>query len=466
MRIAMGVGRLSFAAALVSTASTMWACSGRTDDTSEPTATTSTSQPLVALPAAVDYRHVKGVRRVPGAAGAAPKDADCRSATGSPCYSPQEMQTAYGVSSLLADGFDGAGQTILIVDAFGSPTIAADLAQFDADYGLPNPPSFRVVAPIGSVPFDPNDGDMQGWAVETTLDVEWAHTMAPGASIVLLTSPVSETEGTQGMPELIAVETYALDHHLGKIISQSWGATENTLFDAPGRKVLADFERVYARARKEHVTVFASSGDSGSANQEVDGVTFYSFPTVGYPASSPNVTAVGGTRLLADVNGTWQSEPLWRGSGGGVSQYFGEPLWQRFLPRTEQGVLGGKRGLPDVAYNADPRAGVSIYLGIPGVPAGYYVLGGTSAGSPQWAGIAADLNQLAGRPLGFLNGKLYALGALGALKPFTHDITVGNNGTHGVTGYDAAPGWDLVSGWGTPALAGFGKLLAELPDDD
>jgi len=108
-----------------------------------------------------------------------------------------------------------------------------------------------VLAPLGTVPFDPSDSDQVGWASETTLDVEWAHALAPGAGIVLLTSPVSETEGVQGLPEFLQLEQYALDHHLGKIISQSWGATENTLFDPAGLRVMADFERFYLRAALE-----------------------------------------------------------------------------------------------------------------------------------------------------------------------------------------------------------------------
>ena len=136
------------------------------------------------------------------------------------------------IRARLADrrGDNGTGQTIVIIDSFGSPTLASDLATFDADYGLPAPPSLSVLAPLGSLPFDPTNDDMVGWAVETTLDVEWAHAMAPGASIVVLTSPVSETQGVQGMPQFLALEQYALDHHLGQIISQSWGTTENTLF--------------------------------------------------------------------------------------------------------------------------------------------------------------------------------------------------------------------------------------------
>ena len=128
-----------------------------------------------------------------------PTDAYCRINFGSPCYSPQEMRTAYGLDGLLHAGMVGAGQTIVIIDSYGSPTIAADLKAFDAGYGLPDPPSFRILAPLGTVPFDPNTyPDQPGWAAETTLDVEWAHAMAPGAAIVLLTSPVDETEGVQG----------------------------------------------------------------------------------------------------------------------------------------------------------------------------------------------------------------------------------------------------------------------------
>lgn len=227
-----------------------------------------------------------------------PSDVACR-AMGSrrPCYSPQEMRRAYGLTDLVNDGFTGKGQSIVIIDSFGSPTIADDLQVFDAGYDLPDPPSFKVLSPLGTVPFDPNNSDMVNWAFETTLDVEWAHAIAPGANIVLLTSPISETEGVQGMPQFLFLEKYALDHHLGKIISQSWGATENTLFTPVGREVFEDFNAFYRRAASEHVTVFASCGDSGSANLEQNLTTFYPFPTVIFPASSPWVTAVGGTSL-------------------------------------------------------------------------------------------------------------------------------------------------------------------------
>jgi subtilase family serine protease len=396
------------------------------------------------------------------AATQAPPDSFCRANFGIPCYSPQQIQTAYGLASLLNAGYTGAGETIIIVVSFGSPTIAQDLQTFDADYGLPDPPSFTVLAPLGTVSFDPSNSEQVGWAFETTLDVEWAHAMAPGANIVLLTSPVSETEGVQGMPEFLFLEQYALDHHLGKIISQSWGATENTLFTPAGRQVFEDFERFYQDAAQQNVTVLASAGDGGSANAEINGAT-YPFPTVIFPASSPLVTAVGGTSLYADTSGKYQSEPVWNNSlgagGGGVSQQFPEPLYQKLLRNSVQKALRNYRGIPDVAYNADPNTAILVYAGfVPGAAA-YYFIGGTSEGSPQWAGIIADANQLAGHPLGFLNLKLYSLAALVGQFQFFHDITIGNNSFNGVPGYGATIGWDLASGWGTPNL---GKLVGEL----
>jgi len=403
---------------------------------------------------------VKGLKLVSTSPLQPPTDTYCRENLNHPCYSPQEIRNAYGLRALLEAGYTGAGQTIIIIDSFGSPTIANDLETFDAGYGLPAPPSFIVLAPLGTVSFDPSDSDQVGWATETTLDVEWAHALAPGAGIVLLTSTVSETEGVQGLPEFLQLEQYALDHHLGKIISQSWAATEDTLFDAAGQQVIADFERFYLRAALENVTVLASSGDWGSANKNIS-LNYYSFPTVNFPSSSPLVTAVGGTSLYADTEGNYQSESVWNStgtwgagaSGGGVSQQFLEPLYQYLLPASVQKKLNHHRGIPDVAYNADPNTPILIYMSFVGTP-GYYIIGGTSEGNPQWAGIIADANQLAGHPLGFLNPKLYLLRGMGF-----YDVTVGNNSFQGVPGYNATPGWDLATGWGSPDVS---TLLREL----
>jgi subtilase family serine protease len=410
---------------------------------------------------------VKGLKLASTASLQAPSDAFCLDNFGIPCYSPQQIQKAYGLTPILKAGFTGAGQTIIIIDSFGSPTIADDLKTFDADYGLPDPPSLTVLAPLGTVPFDPTNSDQVGWAFETTLDVEWAHAMAPGAKIVLLTSPVSETEGVQGLPEFLALEKYAVKHKLGKIVSQSWGATENTLFDPAGQKVVDDFEDFYEEAGEQHVTFLASAGDGGSSN--VDGNNkIYPFPTVIFPASSPYVTSVGGTSLYANTEGKYQFEIVWNdhfigATGGGVSQQFLEPSYQDSLPASVQATLNDHRGVPDVAYNADPNTAILIYLSFLGPQnAGFYFIGGTSEGSPQWAGIIADANQLAGHPLGFLNRKLYAIG--GEESEFFHDITFGSNafnGFNGVPGYSATPGWDLTTGWGTPDLGALVREMAE-----
>jgi subtilase family serine protease len=390
-----------------------------------------------------------------------PTDQQCRQQFGFPCYSPQEMYRAYNLDPVLNAGFDGTGQSIVIIDSFGSPTIQKDLKIFDAGYGLPDPPSFKEFAPLGKIKFDPKNNDMVGWAVETTLDVEWAHSMAPGANIVLMTSPVSETQGVQGMPEFLYLEQYAVKHNLGKIISQSWATTENTLFSTPGGKqVLNNFESFYQQADGQGVTIFGSSGDNGVANPNVSG-KIYPFPTVNFPSSSPYITSVGGTSLMATIHGTYQSETGWSGSGGGISQYFPEPAYQQaYLPSSVQQLLNGYRGLPDISYNADPNTSILVYLSFLGPSqAGYYAIGGTSEGCPQWAGIIADGNQMAGRPLGFINQALYQIAAGKAYATSYHDITTGNNSADGIQGYNAGPGWDAVTGLGTPNAA---KLLQQL----
>jgi len=411
---------------------------------------------LAAAPAGASPSVRVGAQMVLSRQGA-PTNAECLAAILVPCYGPQDIRTAYGLNSLINGGWVGFGQTIVLIESYGSPTLEADLKQFDMDFGLPDPPSLTVLSPLGTVPFDPTNPAMINWAFETTLDVEWAHAMAPGAKIVVLTSPVDETQGVQGLPEFLALETYALDHHLGTIISQSWATAENTLFTPQGQAVIAAFSSLYGRARDEHVTVLASAGDYGSANLEPDGATFYPFPTVGFPASSPLVTAIGGTTLSANTLGIYQSETVWNDAagagGGGVSQVFQAPDYQKqWLSPNVRSALAGHRGIPDVSFNADPiYSAILVYISA-GVPAGYYFIGGTSEGAPSWAGIVADLNQYAGFPLGFLNPALYAVGGEGLFHDFGHDVTIGSNSFAGVPGYSATVGWDLASGWGTPEL--------------
>lgn len=404
-----------------------------------------------------------------GSTSAAPTDAQCRKQLGYPCYSPQEIRRAYGLDPLLARGDSGRGQTIVIIDSYGSPTVASDLARFDSDFGLPAPPSLKVLAPLGSVPWDPSAyPDQLGWAEETSLDVQWSHAMAPDASIVVLTSPVDETEGVQGLPQFLELEKYAVDHHLGNVVSQSWAATENTLFTPAGEQLMAQFNDFYRSATLHGVTFLGSTGDSGTQNPDVNG-NDYPFPTVNFPATSPWVTAVGGTSLYLTTHGKYEHETVWDdaigATGGGVSQYTPEPFYQRLLPRSDQRLLDGHRGIPDISFNADPDTGVLVYLGfLGGNNNGYYIFGGTSEGSPSWAGIVADLDQFAGVPLGFLNPALYALGATGGLYgTLLRDVTVGQNGFGGVPGYHATRGWDATTGWGTPDLTRLARFaLARL----
>lgn len=397
-----------------------------------------------------------------------PTDAQCRAQTGFPCYNPQEIRTAYDLNPVLNAGFTGKGQTIVIIDSYGSPTIQADLQTFDAGFGLPDPPSFTQLAPLGQLNFDPTNADMVGWAFETTLDVEWSHAMAPDANIVLMTSPVDETQGIQGMPQFLYLEQYAVNHNLGKIISQSWGTTENTLFTTPGgRQVISNFDHFYQKAGAEGVTIFGSAGDAGTANPDING-NIYPFPTVNFPSASPYITAVGGTALFADTSGNYQSETVWNdgptagATGGGVSQFLKEPSYQKKnLPASDQQLLNGFRGVPDIAFNAAGSTPVLVYLSIPSIPAGWYMIAGTSEGSPTWAGIIADGDQMAGHPLGFINPAVYKLGNSSDYAKSFHDITVGNNSQDGIPGYNATPGWDATTGWGTPKVWTFLRELIE-----
>ncbi|GER88822.1 hypothetical protein KDW_29840 [Dictyobacter vulcani] len=264
------------------------------------------------------------------------------------------------------------------------------------------------------------------------------------------------------------MEQYALEHHLGKIFSQSWGATEETLFTPAGKKVLNDFEKFYQRASKHHITFLASAGDSGVSNPDVNNIT-YPFPTVGFPANSPLVTAVGGTSLFADTSGNYQSETVWNqgvgsSTGGGYSRFYRAPQYQqKYLPATVNNQSHGFRGVPDIAFNGDPLTSIPVYLGFMPQP-GYFMFGGTSAGAPQWAGLIADANQMAGHPLGSLNETLYRIGSDPSLAAHAfNDITQGDNSQGHIKGFSAAPGWDPVTGWGTPKVSFLLPLLVNPP---
>ena len=174
-----------------------------------------------------------------------PTTAECQALFGLNCYQPAQMRKAYNLQPLYNAGLIGAGRTIVIVDSFGSPTIEHDLHVFDSTFGLPDPPSFKIIQPAGPVPpFDPSafNGDEVGWGQETSLDVEWSHAIAPGANILLVETPTDETEGVQGFPEMIKAENFVIDHNLGDVISQSFGATEETF---PNKDAILDLRSAF-----------------------------------------------------------------------------------------------------------------------------------------------------------------------------------------------------------------------------
>jgi subtilase family serine protease len=376
------------------------------------------------------------------------------------CYGPGAIRKAYGVDALIALGFGGKGQTIVIIDAYGSPTAEADLTAFDTVFGLPAPPSFQQIHMPGSAPFDNTDPNQQGWAEEVSLDVQWSHAIAPGAKIIVVAAVTNDDQ------DLLDAQNYAINHHLGHIMSESFGELE--FVETP--PLLAANEASYKRAQDQNISVFVASGDDGPT-----GVDNNNNPVLvrspSYPASSPEVTSVGGTNLFfgtatnADPNGTYQGEVVWNdgfgAGGGGISNVFSTPKYQtKHLPKATLKSLNGFRGYPDVAYNAGVVGGVIVHLGFfpDAADDGYYIFGGTSAGAPQMSGVTAIANQLSHKSLGFLNDNLYQLGDIGALRVVMHDITVGNNDFLGVTGFSATRGWDLVTGWGTPSR-GFALTL-------
>lgn len=376
-----------------------------------------------------------------------PTPSQCVAAFGLACYTPQLIRSAYNVPSSL----DGTGQTIVIVDAFGSPTISTDLQIFDAEFGLPNP-TLNIIYPVGQPPaFDPTNADMVSWAVETSLDVEWSHAIAPGATIDLLIAPTDV-----GNP-LDQAQAYAVRHRLGNVMSLSFGTPEADISGFSANLQLLGSDLTYALAAATGMTVLASSGDLGASNG-------FATPDANYPASDPLVTAVGGTDLFMSDAGVYQSEYVWNDSvaaqcpfgctsgifgatGGAPSTIFAAPDYQQDLSHQRA------RTTSDVAYNASVYTSVLVCMTF--LPPGCYFVGGTSEGAPQWAGIVSLANQAAsrGQTVGFMNPKLYAIGAnRSQYASDFHDITVGNNAFFG-PGFSASPGYDLPTGLGTPNVA-------------
>lgn len=364
--------------------------------------------------------------------------------------SPAQVRHAYGVDNILFDAIigDGTGQTIAIVDAYDNPSFVAstssnfnisDLHRFDQQFGIPDPPSFKKVSQTGSSTKLPRYDS--GWAGEIALDVEWAHAMAPGASILLVEAK------SASLTDLNTAVNYAKKQPGVCVVTMSYGTDEyasessnDSTFTTPSGHT--------------GVTFFSSTGDDGSPGL--------------YQAYSPNVVAVGGTSLyIANSAGTYSSESGWSGSGGGISLYESKPSYQSSVTQSST-----KRTTPDVSMVADPYTGVAVLdtsAGGIGSAAGWFQYGGTSLSSPLWAGLVAVANQ--GRDLlglSPLDGVSQTLPRLYALNSSDfHDVTSGSNGS-----FSASAGYDLVTGRGTPIanqlipdLAGGASLAGTLFSD-
>jgi subtilase family serine protease len=386
-----------------------------------------------------------------------PDTAYCQTHIGISCYSPIQYQKAYDLAPLYSHGITGKGRTIAIVDSFGSPTIASDLHTFDQNYGLADPPSLQIIQPAGPVPpFDNTDSTQLGWATETTLDVEYAHAIAPEANILLVETPVAETEGVTGFPEIVAAENYVINHHLADVITQSFGATENTF---PSKQSLLSLRSAYVNAARQGVTVLASSGDTGVTNYMLDGSTLYPNPVNSWPSSDPLVTSIGGTQLHLDAAGNRTApDQVWNdgygAGGGGLSQVFSRPDFQNGV----RSVVGDSRGTPDVSMSAAVDGAAILYYSFDPTRVGWHLVGGTSEASPLFSGIVALTAQLAHHRLGTINSALYLLNRFRANGIV--DVTTGDISFGGVTGPAATPGYDLASGVGTVDAARFVPELA------
>ena len=322
---------------------------------------------------------------------------------------PAQVRHAYGFDQLAFTDVnnsvfhaDGSGQTIAIVDAYGAPTIANDFKVFSRTFGLPTTDAYGKFALTTVALGKPRMN--AGWALEQALDVEWAHAIAPSAHILL----VQARSATTG--NLLKAIDYARKQPGVVTVSLSWGGDESPFDRLYENYLLTPRGHVGGSGLRGGVTFVTASGDSGAP--------------ASWPAVSPNVVAVGGTTLKLDANGNWAGEVGWSGSGGGISIYQPVPTHS-----------------PDVALNADPATGYSVYTS----RLGWRTVGGTSAAAPQWAALIALADQARNlKGLGSMGTQQTLQGIYSAPASDFHDITSGNNG------FQAGPGYDLVTGRGTP----------------
>ena len=334
-------------------------------------------------------------------------------------YTPAQIQQAYGFNSITFNGVAGTGngETIAIVDAYNDPNIQSDLNTFDTQFGLPATTVTRVsetgTPATASYPASDSTG---GWELEESLDVEWAHAMAPGANIMLV-----EASSTYDS-DLFAAVSYAASH--ANVVSMSWDGGEWS------------GETTYDTQYLDHagVAFVASSGDTGAP--------------ASYPAASPNVLSVGGTALTLGSGNVWSSEVGWSGSGGGPSADESQPSYQKGVV-TQTSTA---RATPDVAYDASPSTGVSVYDSVPYAGgSGWRELGGTSAGAPQWSALLAIADQgraLSGQSALNSSSPQQVMSILYENPTDFHDITSGTS--TGTPNYSAGSGYDYVTGLGSP----------------
>ncbi|MEV5958976.1 S53 family peptidase [Streptomyces sp. NPDC051987] len=390
-------------------------------------------------------------------------NAQCQAKWQINCYTPLQYRTAYDLNALYRKGVTGKGRTIVIVDSYGSPTVQHDLDVYSKQFGLP---STKVkVVKWGHVPaFDPKNSDMTGWAGETTLDVEMAHAVAPAAKIVVVETAVSETEGTTGLPEMMDAEKYLIDHNVGDVISQSFGATENTFpgFAKGDFSSIKKLRYAFQDADRKHVTVLAASGDGGATDLKADGKTYYNKRVNSWPSSDPLVTSIGGTQLhLNDKGARIKPDSVYNdygSGGGGQSHVFTRPSFQNGV----KSKVGTRRGTPDISMSAAVDGGAWIYSSFDPTATGWDVSGGTSEATPLFSGIVALADQAAGHRLGNIQKRLYDLYSAHSKLTGIVDVNDGtNNSYQGVTGYKAVNGYDLATGVGTVDALRFVPALAK-----
>ncbi|MDX6238095.1 MAG: hypothetical protein QOG10_2910 [Kribbellaceae bacterium] len=407
-------------------------------------------------------------------------------------HTPSQLRSAYGVAPAVAAGYDGAGQTVAIIDAYASPTIVRDVNEYSARHGLPKLTSanFTQVTPPGGFKRPPPPrGDPQKWYGEETLDVEAVHGMAPGAKIVYVGA-------TNNVKDLDAAMNHVVDQHLASIITNSYGLSTELLPPAN----MKPYNDTLVQAAATGIGVYFSSGDSGDNTGGNPAKARSATPD--WPAVSPWVTAVGGTALAVDadgyylfetgwetgrsnlVNGVWAPMPPGRytnGSGGGTSRTFTQPSYQAGVVPDSIATANGARprpmrSVPDVAAIGDPNTGFLIgqTQAFPDGTSKYseYRVGGTSLSSPVYAGMVAIAQQLAGHDLGFANPLLYSVAGTSAhhdiVKPAAPIAVARNNYKNNVNparGYfvdlgtldfdsgltiHVRRGYDDVTGIGTP----------------